>query len=65
MNLNLVYKTRKCYHSKDKWVYLYELPLKKYAVVQYASDDDTIEYSAFYFEWVEALHEYNRIKKLD
>jgi len=62
LNLDLAYKTMKCHHSKDKWTYLYELPLHNYAVVQYGPDCETIEYSAFHFEWVEALHEYNKIK---
>lgn len=61
-NLDLCYKVLKRHHGKEKWTYIYELPLGNYALVQYADDCETIEYSAFYFEWVEALHEYNKMK---
>lgn len=52
----------KCHHGKEKWTYIYELPLHNYAVVQYGEDCETIIYSSFHFEWVDALHEWNKIK---
>ena len=63
MNLGLAYKTLKCYHGTGVYTYLYELPLKNWAVVQYEDDDETIWFSQFFFDWVDALHCFNEIKE--
>jgi hypothetical protein len=47
----------------EKYTYLYELPLKSYAVVQYGPDDETMEFSQFFFEYIDALHCFNQIKE--
>lgn len=61
LNLGLAYKTLKVAHITN-YTYLYEMPLKNYAVVQYASDDEEIVFSQFFFEYVDALHCFNNIK---
>ena len=63
MNLGLAYKTLKCYHGIDAYTYLYELPLKNWAVVQYEDDDETMWFSQFFFEWTDALHCFNKIRE--
>ena len=62
-NLDMDYTVIKCKHIKDHWNYIYELPLHNWAVVQYADDCETIIYSSFHFEWVDALHEWNKLNR--
>lgn len=64
MNLSLDYKALKCWHGKKEYIYIYELPLKNFAVVTYEEDEDTIKDSVFFFEWVDALHYFNKEKKM-
>jgi len=47
----------------EKYTYLYLLPLQKYAVVQYGEDDETMEFSQFFFDYSDALHCFNEIKE--
>ena len=63
INLGIDYKTIKFIHVGDKYIYMYELPLKNYAVVQYEADDETIAFSQFFFDWVDALHCFNLLRK--
>ena len=62
-NLDMDYTVLKCKHIGKHWNYIYGLPLNNYAVVQYEDDCETITYSSFHFEWVEALHEWNRLNR--
>ena len=62
MNLGVAYKVLKVAHIK-KYTYLYLLPLQNYAVVQYEADDETITFSQFFFDWVDALHCFNLLRK--
>lgn len=62
-NLDKDYTVIKCKHIGNHWNYIYKLPLNNYAVVQYEDDRETIIYSSFNFERVEALHEWNRLNK--
>lgn len=62
INLGLAYKVLKVAHIK-KYTYLYLLPLQKYAVVQYGEDDETMEFSQFFFDYSDALHCFNEIKE--
>ena len=62
INLGLTYKVVKVTHLK-KYTYIYELPLKNYAVVQYGEDDETMEFSQFFFDYADALHCFNEIKE--
>lgn len=61
-NLNLTYKTKKCRHLKDKYIYLYQCLAKSWAVVVYEDDDDTIIEARYFTDWALALREYNKIK---
>ena len=63
INLGIDYKTIKFIHVGDKYIYMYELPLNNYAVVQYEADDETIAFSQFFFDWVDALHCFNLLRK--
>ena len=63
MNLGLAYKVLKVAHIENRYVYLYLLPLNKYAVVVYEDDADTMVDSQFFWEWVDALHYFNKIKE--
>lgn len=63
INLGIDYKTIKFIHVGDKYIYIYELPLKNYAVVQYEADDETIAFSQFFFDWADALHCFNLLRK--
>lgn len=63
LNLNLAYKVTKCYHGKNDYIYIYELPLKNWAVVTYEEDDDTVKDAVFFFEWKDALNYYNKEKR--
>lgn len=63
MNLGLDYKVIKFIHIRDKYIYIYAMPLNTYAVVQYEADDETIAFSQFFFDWVDALHCFNLLRK--
>ena len=62
-NLDMDYTVLKCKHIGNHWNYIYKLPLNNYAVVQYEADCETITYSSFHFEWVTALHEWNKLNR--
>lgn len=61
-NLNICYKVLKWHHYKEKWTYIYQLPLNKWAVVKYLEDEEIV-FSQFFWEWVDALHCFNKIKE--
>lgn len=63
INLGIDYKTVKFIHIDDKYIYMYALPLKNYAVVQYEADDDTIAFSQFFWDYTDALHCFNLLRK--
>ena len=46
----------------DKEVYIYKLPGNHYAVAAYINQK--LEESQFFFEWIDALHKYNKLRKL-
>lgn len=46
----------------DKEVHLYKLPGNHYAVAAYKNQE--LEESQFFLEWIDALHKYNKLKKL-
>lgn len=50
-------------HKKfgTKETFLYKLPEKHYAVAIYNNCE--LEESQFFFEWIDALHKYNKNKK--
>jgi hypothetical protein len=50
-------------HIRDKYIYIYAMPLNTYAVVQYEADDETIAFSQFFFDWADALHCFNLLRK--
>lgn len=62
MNLGLDYKVLKFRHIRGKYIYIYAMPLNTYAVVEY-EDDEEIVFSQFFWEWVDALHCFNKIKE--
>lgn len=56
------YKILKWKKIGDKYLYLLEAPLKHYIVVLHDSDDFTVLQGQFFLDYVDALHEYNKIK---
>lgn len=63
INLGIDYKTVKFVHINDKYIYIYELPLNNWAVVEYEADDETMIFSQFFWEWADALHCFNQLRK--
>lgn len=63
MNLGLDYKVVKFRHIKDKYIYIYSLPLDNYAVIEYEDDDETMDFAQFFWDYVDALHCFNKIKE--
>lgn len=61
----MTYKVVKCYHGKENYYYIYELPTKAYYVVTYENDDETMipEKCVFAHTLVEATNYYNKLKK--
>ena len=65
MNLNMIYKVKKCRHLGDKYIYLYEMPCNSYSVLVYENDDETpiSVLTRFFTNYTEALHYYNDVKE--
>lgn len=65
INYNLIYDVKKCRHLGDKYIYLYEMPCKKYSVLVFESDDETPIpcFTQFFTKYVDALHYYNDVKE--
>ena len=57
------YKIVKWHRIDGYFIYLIETPLNHYAVVQHDRDDETLIRSQFEWDYVTALHTFNRWKE--